>query len=339
MAQARGLLMYRSNDAMPYGFRIVGSVHNERRLVEASAAFVGYSQCEERAEVNREAYLSAFCFGTEFQTLLTSTGSTKGYAGDCWSPWLWFDIDRDDIDAALSDCQTLVSLFIGRYELDDDGLLLFYSGSKGFHVGLPLSICGELAPSKLFNAACRRLAEALASRAGVAIDTGVYDKVRAFRAPNSRHGKTGRYKRWLDLDSLIRLPASRIVELAAVPWPFELPEAPEENAQAVVDWAEATALVNEQEQAATERRKVGTSTCNTAPGCLLNRSTTEFMRDGATTGDRHRTLFSAAANLAEFGCGFDLAWALLSEAALDSGLPPAEVRRQIQCGLNHWGSG
>lgn len=334
MALARGLSMF-SSDAMPFGFRIVGGVHNERRLVDASAAFVGYSQCDIRAEVNREAYLSAFYFGTEFQTLLNSTGSTKGYSGDCWSPWLWIDIDRDDIDAALSDCQTLVSLLIERYALDDDALLLFYSGRRGFHVGLPLSLCGSLPPSNLFNAACRRLAEALASRAGVAIDTGVYDRVRAFRAPNSRHGKTGRYKRWLDLDSLIRLPASRIVELASVPWPFELPEPPGENAQAAIDWSEAMAIAAEQEQTATEQRKAGTSTGNTAPGRLLNRSTTDFMRDGATTGDRHRTLFSAAANLAEFGCGFDLAWALLSEAALDSGLAPAEVRRQIQCGLEH----
>ncbi len=321
--------MFRSN-AMPFGFRIVGSLHNERRLVDASAAFVAYSQCDDRAEVNREAYLSAFCFGTEFEQLLTSTGSLKGYSGDCWSPWLWFDIDRDNIDVALSDCQTLASLLIERYALDDDALLLFYSGSKGFHVGLPLSLCGSLSPSKLFNAACRRLAEALASRAGVAIDSGVYDKVRAFRAPNSRHGKTERYKRFLDLDSLISLPASRIVELAAVPWAFELPEAPAENSQAATDWQESLAIVSTEQAATTERRNYPDES-----GAALNRSTMDFIRDGATTGDRHRTLFSAAANLAEFGCGFDLAWALLSEAALDCGLPPADVRRQIQCGLEH----
>lgn len=42
--------------------------------------------------------------------------------------------------------------------------------------------------------------------------------------------------------------------------------------------------------------------------------------------------------LAEFGCAFHLAWALLSESALDTGLSPAEVRRQIECGLNHRGA-
>jgi hypothetical protein len=67
----------------------------------------------------------------------------------------------------------------------------------------------------------------------------------------------------------------------------------------------------------------------------LNRSTLAFIRDGAAEGDRHRRLFSAAANLAEFGCPPDLAAELLTEAALDSGLSPAEVRRQIECGLTH----
>ena len=65
----------------------------------------------------------------------------------------------------------------------------------------------------------------------------------------------------------------------------------------------------------------------------LNRLTLNFIRDGAAEGDRHRLLFSAAANLGEFGCPPPLARALLTEPALDCGLPPSEVRRQIDCGL------
>ncbi len=43
-------------------------------------------------------------------------------------------------------------------------------------------------------------------------------------------------------------------------------------------------------------------------------------------------LFSAAANLAEFGCPPRWLFALLEKAALDSGLPPKEVRRQPNAG-------
>ena len=69
------------------------------------------------------------------------TGSTKDYNGPCWSPWIWWDIDRDDdIDAATGDARRLVADLANRYELNGDELLVFYSGSKGFHVGLPTSM-------------------------------------------------------------------------------------------------------------------------------------------------------------------------------------------------------
>lgn len=320
--------MLDSNNASRYGFRIVGSCHNERRLVDWSTAFVAYSQCDGRAEVTSEAYLSAFCFGSEFRKHLDATGSTKGYAGDCWSPWIWFDIDRDKLDVARWDCLKLVDLLLERYAIDADELLLFFSGSKGFHIGLPLSVCGLLPSMLTFNQVCRRLAERLAELAGIQIDVGVYDKVRAFRAPNSRHQKTNLYKTRFDLDALQRLTVSRLCELARSPRPFELPDLPNENQQAVADWNASGLRVEQEQQAATERRNNGNGRAT------LNRQTFDFIRDGATNGDRHRLLFSAAANLAEFGCSFELAFALLGEAALDAGLSPSDVRRQIECGLN-----
>jgi hypothetical protein len=60
----------------------------------------------------------------------------------------------------------------------------------------------------------------------------------------------------------------------------------------------------------------------------------DFIRGDAPTENRAVALFSAAANLAEHGCPPGLALALLEEVSLDAGLPPTEVRRQIECGLN-----
>jgi len=48
-----------------YGFRIVGPCSGERRLTVAAVAFDAYANCDERANVNREAYLSAFCFADD----------------------------------------------------------------------------------------------------------------------------------------------------------------------------------------------------------------------------------------------------------------------------------
>ena len=92
----------------PYGFRIVGATWEARRLVDAAAALAGYAACDDRAEVYREAYLSAFQFGEDFRRLLLETGSTAGFSGPCWSPWLWFDIDHeDDLDRAQREANRL----------------------------------------------------------------------------------------------------------------------------------------------------------------------------------------------------------------------------------------
>ena len=310
------------------GFRIVGPCTGERRLVCWPTAFVAYASLDARAEVECEAYLSAFMFGDDFRTHLEATGSTAGFAGVCGGEFIWFDIDRTGLDISRRDAARLALFITERYRLDDDALLIFFSGSKGFHIGLPTDPWQPTA-SLRFNAVAKRLAEGLAASCDVVIDLGVYDKVRAFRAPNSRHGKTGLHKRRLSIDELMRLPIERIQELAREPKAFDVPTVSTRCDQAATDWQEAAARVEQTTEATRQRR------ASTNGAAKLNRATLDFIRDGASTGDRHRLLFSAAANLAEFGCPVELAHDLLSEAALDSGLSPSESRRQIDCGLSH----
>ena len=221
---------------------------------------------------------------------------------------------------------------VERYRLDDDALLIFFSGSKGFHVGLPTDLWQPSA-SLLFNAVAKRLAEGLAGAVQIVIDGGVFDKVRAFRAPNSRHPKTGLHKRALTLDELTRLSVSRIQELAKEPKAFDVPTVSTRCDEAAGDWQETVERVEHEAEAVRQRR------ASTNGAARLNRATLDFIRDGAELGNRHPRLFSAAANLAEFGCPVELAHELLTEAGLDSGLSPSDVRRQIDCGLNHNAAG
>jgi len=292
--------------------------------VNAAAALAGYAACDAKAEVERESYLSAFCFGADFACRNDGWRvDVRGFDGPSWAPWLWFDIDREgDIEAATRDARKLAAHLADRYGLDDD-LLVFFSGSKGFHLGLPTALWRPAA-SVAFHRVARQFAETAAARCGVAIDS-VYDKVRAFRAPNSRHPKTGLHKRRLSLDELLHLKPAAILQRATEPEPFALPKSPSAHKQAQADWLAAEAAVASREQALRERRAAGPR--------RLNRRTLEFIREGASEGDRHRLLFSAAANLAELDCPPALAHELLTEAALDSGLAPKDVRRQIECGL------
>ena len=64
----------------------------------------------------------------------------------------------------------------------------------------------------------------------------------------------------------------------------------------------------------------------------MNKLTRAFLNGEVEAGDRHRLLYSAAANLAELGCPLPAVRALLTEPALDAGLQPKAVSRQIECG-------
>ena len=139
------------------------------------------------------------------------------------------------------------------------------------------------------------------------------------------------HKRRLTLDELAG-PLDVILELAKTPAPFKLPTVTKTSETAAADWAAADDQVKTEGEAKAARR----AATNGTP--TLNRATLDFIREGAVAGDRHRLLFSAAANLREFGCPPALAVALLEESALDSGLPPKDVRRGIECGLAAAGS-
>jgi hypothetical protein len=312
----------------PYAFRIVGGTENRRHLVDYDKAFVGYCHADPAACPDIPAYLSAFIYPVDFRRHFESTGSTRDYRGPVGVASVKFDIDRDgDLDAALHDARKLAAFLADRYRLDGDDLMIGFSGSKGFHVELPVGRIVE--PSPDANLACRLFAERAAGEIGVAIDTGVYDKVRPFRAWNSRHPKTGLHKVLVGLDALLVSRAAWIVRRAAGPIPFD-PPAPTSSPSLATDWGEAERAVRRR---VGERRAPRAGPTNTRINALTRQLIVEPI--SVEVGERHRRLFSAAANLAEFGTIDDLIFDILTEPGLDTGLPPREVERQIRTGIEH----
>ena len=104
-----------------------------------------------KRKLEREAYLSHFVFGQDFAEYLKRERTEKGYNGPCGADWLFWDIDRpDDLGLALRDARRLAGAILDRYrELDEDDLLIFLSGGKGVHVGIPTVWHPE--PSPHFN--------------------------------------------------------------------------------------------------------------------------------------------------------------------------------------------
>jgi hypothetical protein len=155
----------------------------------------------------------------------------------------------------------------------------------------------------------------------------IYDAVRIFRAPNTRHAKTGLYKIPIPADELLHISADAVRRLAAEPRPGDVPEP-----GTWCDWEVSGWWTRAQGAAAQEAAR---KPVDNADRVDLNRATLDFITGGAVNGERERRCFMAAANLAEFGADERLAAALLMGAALDAGLAPLEAKRAIAGGVKH----
>ncbi len=326
-----------NSTAHPHSFRIVGPTVNPRKRVDATTAFDAYRTCDPRARVDHEAYLGVFNFGEDFAVHLGRTGSTRGFSGATWAAHVWFDLDRDEssggVEQAIADAGRLIAVLEERFAVPNECLLAFISGGKGCHIGLPTALWMPEG-SDTFHLVVREFASRIAAAAGVAIDTGIYDRVRAFRAPNSRHPKTGLHKRFVPPEQFQMLTLEEAMTLASRPAPFELPDMATSFLLPALDaeWRAAADDVTRHQAAMEERRR---DIERGASAVHVNRHTLDLINgEPIAVGDRHRLIYAAARNLTEAGAPLHLVRELLREPALNTGLPPREVDRQLDCGFN-----
>ena len=138
----------------------------------------------------------------------------------------------------------LAVFLVERYAVDPGELLIFFSGSKGFHVGLPTALWSPPPSADFHRTVRRRFAENVAELAAVTIDTGVYDRVAGFpcpelSAPEDRLAQAAACR----MTNLLGLPLERIVELSREPAPFDVPTPTRHSDQAAADWQAAAELV------------------------------------------------------------------------------------------------
>ncbi len=128
----------------------------------------------------------------------------------------------------------------------------------------------------------KQFATKLAAITASGIDESVYAKVQLLGAPNSRHPE--RAGRWLDYRALLHLGLDAIRDLARTPVEFDIPDR----------------RVGEQPERDINRELITADKQNTeanSDSATLNRQTLDLIRGDHSppVGDRHRVLFSAAA--------------------------------------------
>jgi hypothetical protein len=312
--------------AFNVGAFVLGAPTSPRALVrhpELLAAYADGAMLERDA--TGEAYLSHFAFGADMQIhFAANRQSVAGFAGPCRCRWLVLDLDRPDLADALADARRLVAFARDRYGADPP---VYFSGGKGFHVLVELA--HQPPPAVGFQNVARAFAEQLAARAGVRIDPGVFDVNRIVRLPNTRHSRTGLFKRRIDADDLFRLDLAAIRRHSEQPAGDGMPTMRDVPRQLVADWTEAeTANARATETRIMARRDFASD--SRAPRYFL-----DLCRFGVAEGERHATLFRCAAWLTEQRAPAALVTALLTEPGQDVGLTPRDVERQIRCGIEH----
>lgn len=314
--------------AFNVGAFVLGAPTSPRALVRHGDLLAAYADAT--LDDEREAYLSHFAFGPDMEThYAANRQSVAGFAGPCWARWLVLDIDRADLADALADARRLVTFLHARYPEAEGDVPIFFSGGKGFHVLVELA--HNPPPAVGFQRTARTLAEALAGRAGVRIDTSVYDIAHIIRLPNTRHPRTGLFRRRIDADALFRLDLDGIREHARHPAGDGIPAVRTVPAKLADDWRAAEAATARAAEARAERH----GACARTPDERAPRYFLDLLRFGVDEGQRHQTLFRCAAWLTEQGAPPSLCSALLTEPGRDLGLTPKDVDRQIGCGIEH----
>ncbi|MDY3555748.1 hypothetical protein R5W24_004894 [Gemmata sp. JC717] len=312
-----------------------GALNAARHVVHAEPLFRAYHEID-GIDPDREAFGTVYQYpAAEYAAHVRRVGSPKGYTGPAACCRLVWDIDnKADPASALTDARTLVTFLLDRYGAHaENGLGAYYSGGKGYHITL-VALPG-FHPFAHVPALVKLLCLTVAQRAGVRVDPAVYDRQRLFRLPNTRHPRTGLYKRFLDLDELFRLSAAGVGHVARAPAAFAVPSVTEDCNALADDWCtaetHATSAPRSTDGTDPSAGRVPPSHCPAVP---------KFVRDFIGFADvqepgRAVTLWKCAAALAEAGTPAVVVRGLLEEAALKTGLDPAEVEKQLGAGIEH----
>lgn len=158
---------------------------------------------------NVDWYVSAYTYGQEALEYFEKNKSIKGFQGEAWTDHLHWDFDsKEDFDLARTGVLNLLK------KLDElqmaDGVEVFFSGNKGFHVLLHTE-------QKFSPKDTKRICHNIAIDAGVdtkVFDTTVYNTTRIFRLEYTKHPSSKLFKIPVSYDELLDLSEKEIRKLA-----------------------------------------------------------------------------------------------------------------------------
>ena len=176
---------------------------------------------------NYECYSTYFIYPREILGYMrnnynpyTKRYSISGYDGEVHANYLPVDIDSKDLSSAHNTAKALVSFLLNDLKIQRKAILIYFSGSSGFHLMIDARAFGEVKPSKNLHLIFSNLRSLLAQHSKAdreTIDLSIKDKLRLWRLPNTVNRKSNLYKIQLTLSDLFKLNPDEIKKKARKP--------------------------------------------------------------------------------------------------------------------------
>lgn len=149
--------------------------------------------------------------------------STAGFKGKCFfMNYLWIDIDtktetsdtRENLKSVIKETKQILNDIMLNYDLQENNFRVFYSGNKGFHIGIPSALFGgDKFGSEAIPTIAKIMAKELTNRSSI-VDFKIYNTNRLFRTPFSKHDKTGLYKVIVSVETILNQDVDKILTSA-----------------------------------------------------------------------------------------------------------------------------
>ena len=167
----------------------------------------------------KEIYHSIFIHSNEIKDYIRGNNSSiEGYEG-CVGTYhdIIIDIDcKNNLEESQKITQGIVQKIESLYEADLDCMRVNFSGSKGFHIHLPVVLFGDFEPSENLPTHIRSIVQELT--AGYEnIDLSIYRTTGLIRELNTVNGKSGLVAIPLAMNELFSLTIDEIKNLAKSP--------------------------------------------------------------------------------------------------------------------------
>lgn len=220
---------------------------------------------------------------------------------------MYFDLDNKDLtdhtkeeeafEIIREDAKKIIAILEAIFYIPQEQLEIYFSGGKGLHILVPYQILGIHPTGDLHNVFRTIAVDIKKYLTYDTLDTGIYDKKRLFRLPNSIHGKTGLHKIPLTSTEVRTLSFADIKLLASKPRHIEV-DKPLYSTRANRMYNKFIDAWKDELRKIEERKKQGTGDVkfNYTPPCI-----NKILHEGIKEGQRNNTVAVLASHYKQSG--------------------------------------